>query len=153
MALDKAWWELYVEDREKSAGGSGSSGATTAWRFEKRGVFSIGIIPVVPFITGRRIGRRWFFHPAMRDAADTQVELYREESGLNHVTSLAAFPMIAANGISPERDAEGKVKAGSLARTEPDGDPLRANVGRRQIRFVANPSTFRRRDEFPHDEG
>jgi len=107
---DKAWWELYVEDREKSAGGSGTNGATTAWKFEKRGVFSIGLIPTVPFITGRRIGRRWFFHPAMRDAADTQVELYREESGLNHVTSLAAFPMIAANGISPERDEEGKAK-------------------------------------------
>ena len=72
------------------------------------GVISIGVIPLTPFITGRRDGRTWFFYPAMRAAADCQVQLYQQESGLKFAKVMTAYPMLAANGISPEKEADGK---------------------------------------------
>lgn len=65
-------------------------------------------IPLVPFITGRRDGRGWCFFPPMADAAIQQKELYQQESALKFVKNLAAYPMLAGNGISPPKDAEGK---------------------------------------------
>jgi Domain of unknown function (DUF4055) len=73
-----------------------------------RAEVSIGEIPMVPFYTGRRDGRSWKLFPAMQDAADLQVELYQQESGLKFAKILTAYPMLAANGISPPKDAAGK---------------------------------------------
>lgn len=79
------------------------------WARNGGGVLSIDIIPMVPFITGRRVGRTWNIEPVMRDAADLQLELYESESGLKFAKKLTAYPMLAANGIKPERDeATGK---------------------------------------------
>lgn len=68
---------------------------------DDRGQISIGIIPIVPFITGRRIGGSWRLHPPMRDAADLQIEHYQQESALKHIEELTAFPMLAGNGVMP----------------------------------------------------
>lgn len=78
------------------------------WVVEDSGLISIGVIPMVPFITGRRIGRTWRIDPPMLDAADLQVELYQQESGLKFAKTLTAYPMLAANGIKPEKDSMGK---------------------------------------------
>jgi hypothetical protein len=75
----------------------------------EKGTITIGVIPLVPFYTGRRDGRTFKFFPAMRDAADLQVNLYRSECGLEHIKVLAGYPMLAANGIAPPKDAAGKV--------------------------------------------
>lgn len=86
--------------------------ATQALRSQYRridnGVLSIDEIPLVPFITGRRDGTKWKFFPAMRDAADLQVKLYQEESGLQFIATMAAYPMLAANGLRPQYEADGK---------------------------------------------
>lgn len=74
------------------------------------GTVAIGEIPLVPFITGRRDGRSWRFFPAMRDAADLQVELYQQESGLKFVKTLAAYPMLSGNGVKPLTNPDGSVK-------------------------------------------
>lgn len=74
----------------------------------KSGMVTIGVIPLVPFYTGRRQGRTFKFFPVMRDAADLQIQLYRQESGLNFAKVMAAYPMLAGNGIKPEMDADGK---------------------------------------------
>lgn len=73
-----------------------------------RGFISIGIVPLVPFYTGRRNGRTWRFYPAMRDAADLQIELYQEESGLKFASNMTAYPMLAGNGVKPPMSADGK---------------------------------------------
>lgn len=65
-------------------------------------------IPLVPFFTGRRKGTSWMMHPPMKDAADLQIELYEQESGLKYIKILSAFPMLAGNGVAPATDAEGK---------------------------------------------
>ncbi len=69
---------------------------------------TIGVIPIVPFLTGRRIENSWRLHPPMRDAAELQIELYQQESGLKHIKELTAFPMLAGNGVDPPLDTSGK---------------------------------------------
>lgn len=72
------------------------------------GEMSIGFIPVVPFITGRRDGNRFKFYPAMKDAATLQISLYRDESALQYIKTLACYPMLATDGIKPKVDGTGK---------------------------------------------
>lgn len=72
------------------------------------GVLAIDQIPLVPFITGRRDGKSWQFFPAMRDAADLQIELYQQESALKFAKQLAAYPMLAGNGVKPPVGADGR---------------------------------------------
>jgi hypothetical protein len=74
----------------------------TRFVLEDEGVISIGVIPLVPFMVGRRDGRTFKMFPAMRDAADLQIELYQQESGLKFIKTMAAYPMLAGEGVSPE---------------------------------------------------
>lgn len=77
---------------------------------ERNGSMDIDEIPLVPFFTGRRNGKTWKFDPPLRAAADLQLHLYRQESGLNYATTLTAYPMLSASGVKPERDAAGNIK-------------------------------------------
>lgn len=74
----------------------------------KDGVLSINVIPLVPFATGRKDGSTFKYFPAMQDAADLQIDLYQQESGLKFISTMAAYPMLAANGFRPELGADGK---------------------------------------------
>lgn len=71
-------------------------------------LMTIDEIPLVPFIAGRRKGGTWQFHAPMEDACDLQIELFQQESALKHIKTLAAFPMLAANGISPPVGEDGQ---------------------------------------------
>jgi hypothetical protein len=77
---------------------------------DRSGSMDIDEIPLVPFFTGRRNGKTWKFDPPLRAAADLQLHLYRQESGLNYATTLTAYPMLSASGVKPERDASGNIK-------------------------------------------
>lgn len=94
-------WELW-EKMEMTAGGKAQ------FRLISSGNLSIDVIPLVPFITGRRDGSTWKIFPAMRDAADLQIELYQQESGLKFVKTMSAYPMLAGNGIRPQFEADNK---------------------------------------------
>jgi hypothetical protein len=72
------------------------------------GEISIGEIPMVPFYTGRREGRQWRFDPPMRAAVELQIQMFKQESGLEHACQLTAYPMLAANGIKPPMGRDGK---------------------------------------------
>lgn len=72
------------------------------------GVISIGVIPLVPFITSRRDGRSWKFLPVMKNAADLQIELYQQESALKFLKVMTAYPMLGANGMTPPKGQDGK---------------------------------------------
>lgn len=99
-----ARWELWKQVNRSVR----SVGSATKWVKVEEGVFSIGLIPMVPFAVGRRRGRSQFYFPAMRDAADLQLELYWQESGLKHIKTMAAFPMLAGNGVKPPKAEDGK---------------------------------------------
>lgn len=97
-------WEL----REKRETWLDYDGGRTQFHIISNGTLTIDQIPLVPFITARRDGRTWKLFPAMRDAADLQVELYQQESGLKFAKQLTAYPMLAANGIKPQMEADGR---------------------------------------------
>jgi hypothetical protein len=77
------------------------------WRPIEDGLITLPEIPMVPFVTGRRIGSKWQFHPPMRDAADLQVELFQEETALKYIKTMSAFPMLAGNGVTPPTNGDG----------------------------------------------
>lgn len=74
----------------------------------ERGEITIGMVPMVPFITGRRKGSSWQFSPPMKDALDAQVELFIRQSALKYAEIMACFPMLSANGVTPQKDESGK---------------------------------------------
>lgn len=79
------------------------AGAANAagWTQVETGVVSIGVIALVPFITGRRKGGSWQFVPPLKDAAFLQIEHYQQETALKSIKELTAFPMLAGNGVTP----------------------------------------------------
>lgn len=81
--------------------------AADEWQIIQNGSISLGVIPLVPFVTGRRIGASWRVEPPLRAAAELQVELYQQESALKHLKNLLCFPMLSANGVKPDEDAGG----------------------------------------------
>lgn len=106
-----AHWELYKKNANATT-------TDASFILEDGGPISIGVIPLVPMITGRRKGTHWAFYPMMRDAADLQIKLYQKESGLENIENLAAFPMLAGQGVSPQVDAQNKplpLRAGPAA--------------------------------------
>lgn len=100
----KVTWALYERQAEKLPQ------SDTFFVKIKSGDLSIGIIPMVPFITGPRDGRNWKVRPPMKQAADLQVELYQQESGLKFAKNLTAYPMLAANGIQPPTNEKGELQ-------------------------------------------
>lgn len=87
---------------------------------------TIGEIPLTPFATGRRDGRTFKFEPAMRDAADLQIQLYRQESGLNFAKTMTAYPILAGNGIKPMKGPDNRplpisISPSRVLYSEPDG--------------------------------
>jgi len=98
-----ATFEVY--ERETTDGKSGSD-----WVIVDSGPITIGVIPLAPFITGRRKGGSWRFVPPLRDAAFLQVEHYQQETALKSIKELTAFPMLAGNGVTPEMEG-GRPKA------------------------------------------
>lgn len=92
-----ATWALYEERRNEVQG-------TLEWILIDQGTIAIGVIPVVPFITGRRKGNSWQFHPPTQDIASLQIKHYQYESNLNCTKEAAAFPILAANGVAPDVD-------------------------------------------------
>jgi hypothetical protein len=80
------------------------------WDIVDQGPVTLGVIPLVPFITGKRIGGGWRFYPPLQGVADLQVEHYQQETALKSIKELTAFPMLAGNGVQPGMSA-GKVEA------------------------------------------
>lgn len=91
-------WELW---QEKDGAG---------WISIDGGTLSIEQIPLVPFITGRRDGKRFVFLPPLQDAFETQKTLYNQESNLEYAKIMTAFPMLSASGVTPERDVNNQPK-------------------------------------------
>tara|TARA_Y100001973_G_scaffold106528_1_gene185016 strand:+ start:4110 stop:5495 length:1386 start_codon:yes stop_codon:yes gene_type:complete len=77
------------------------------WKEGEDGRITIGMVPMVPVITGRRKGKSWQFYPPMRDALDAQVELFNQQCALKFAETMTCFPILSANGVDPATDAEG----------------------------------------------
>ena len=108
-------------ERTDSYDNSGRKTTIVEWRlWQKRtepraeyvlidsGDVSIGEIPMVPFITGRREGRRWRFHPPMRSAVELAINLFKQETELEYKATMSAYSMLAGNGIEQPKGPDGK---------------------------------------------
>jgi|GEM_PF-580901 len=85
-------------------------GAGSNWEVVDAGLVTLGVIALVPFVTGRRIGGGWRVEPPMKPAAELQIEHYQQETALKSIKELTAFPMLAGNGVTPAVEG-GKVVA------------------------------------------
>jgi uncharacterized protein DUF4055 len=74
------------------------------WVLKDAGEITIGIIPLVPFKTGKRDGASWKVSPPLRDIAYLQIEEFQQESNLKQTKELTAFPMLTGNGVSGTDD-------------------------------------------------
>lgn len=91
-------WEKTTNDRNESE-----------WVPIDRGVITIGVIPVVPFVSGRRQGGSWRITPPLKSAAFLQIEHFQEENGLKNARTASGFPMLAASGVTPPVGEKGEV--------------------------------------------
>ena len=94
-------WKLYEKVIKDSSG-------EPDYIVVKEGELSIDVIPMVPFITGRRDGGSFKFYPPMQDTADLQITLYQNESALEYIKILACYPMLATEGVKATKSANGK---------------------------------------------
>jgi hypothetical protein len=97
-------WQLYEKNKT----------VKDEWVLIKEGIITIDVIPVVPFITGQREGKSFQILPPLLDACDLQIDLYQQESALKYTKVLTAYPMLAGNGVKPEKDAKGVIKPISI---------------------------------------
>lgn len=91
------------------------------------GVVSIGVIPMVPFFTGRREGLSFKFHPPLRSSVELQIDLYQDESALKFAKTMTGYAMLTASGVKPEKDARGdpkpvRVGPNKILYAPPNGD-------------------------------
>jgi hypothetical protein len=114
ISADMPTWEVF-EKRKNAAGAD-------EWFSVGKGLITIGVIPLVPFMTGRRVGHSWQVVPPLTDAASLQIEHYQQESGLKYAKELTCFPMLAGNGVTPASD--------------PDGKPLPVPVGPKSVLYA-----------------
>ena len=102
VAWGPATYEVWRKEKD--------TGGKEQWVLKQSGPISIGVIPLVPFLTGKRKGSSWQVEPSMQDVADLQIELFQQESGLKYAKDATAFAMLAGNGIDPDRDEKGNPK-------------------------------------------
>ena len=93
-------WEL-VEQKD-------ASGKVTAqWILIDAGTITIPVIPLVAVVIGERADGCWYVKPELRNLAHMQVEEFQQGSNLKSIKEMAAFPMLAGNGVTPPTDANG----------------------------------------------
>lgn len=109
-----ARYELY-----RNVEGDRNRAVTARYEFVGGGPITVGEIPLVPFVTGRRKGRTWNFNPALRDAANVQIALYRDENALKNVKTMAGYPMLVGEGVTPETEGRGDAKRTKRIKTGP----------------------------------
>lgn len=99
---DSVYWELWEKNPQAM------KITDVMIQLIKPTLISINTIPLVPFMTGRRDGNSFKFLPTMSDVVDLQIQLYRDESALQFIKTMAGYPMLAANGMKPQMEADGK---------------------------------------------
>lgn len=124
-----ATWEVWEEKTEVKGQGTSTQ---TVWKQISSGLIAIKVIALVPFITGRRIGKGWIFEPPMKDAAFAQLDHYQQENGKKDARVMTAYPMLVGSGVTQIKDDH--------------GNPIRVPVGPRTTLFAPMTSEGRAGD-------
>lgn len=78
----------------------GTDGKVTWVSEEGPTPISIGVIPIVPFLAGKREGASWRVTPPLRDIAHLQIDEFQQEANLKSVKELTCFPMLVGSGVN-----------------------------------------------------
>lgn len=113
-AYGPATWKLLEEQTDAQG--------QKSWVEIDQGVYSIGVIPLVPFIPGKRHGTSFVVDPPLRNIAYMQIEEFQQESNLKEVSTMTAFPMLAAIGVSPPEGSSFQVGPRTLLVAPATGD-------------------------------
>lgn len=108
IGYDDAYFRVWQEVEQVVEGRVNKK--KTVWSIVDEGPITIGLIPITPLVIGERIGDSWQIVPAMRSCAELQLEYYEEENGLKNIKKLTAFPMLTAEGVTPEIEDSGPNK-------------------------------------------
>ena len=111
-------WEMVID----------ASTNTGAWVVVDAGPFTVGVIPLVRFATGERLGVSFQYSPPLRTVAYMQIDEFQDESNLQNIMQMTCFPMITGVGIPEPADGASRNLAvgprtilyGGLT---PDGQP------------------------------
>lgn len=110
MLLSDPYYRVWQQKEQKVQVGSKWITKKNVWTVVDEGPISIGVIPVVPLVIGKRKGTTWEVIPAMQGCLDLQMEYYEQENDLKNIKKLTAFPMLSASGVEPEKGDDGKVR-------------------------------------------
>lgn len=95
-----------VEEKQKDKNGR------EAWVAIDGGLVPIGIIPMVPFVVGKRIGSGWAVKAPLAKLVDMQLDAYQQQSNLRNIQLLTCYPMLTASGVAPPQEANPAAHAG-----------------------------------------
>lgn len=87
-----ATWEVW----EASIGADKSE----TWGKVDEGAITIGVIALVPFVTGERKGASWEITPPLKGVAYLQITEYQQEANLQNLIDLTCVPMLTGNGVT-----------------------------------------------------
>lgn len=92
-----AYWQLYEKTipvgRRKAS-----------WQVIDAGEYSIGVIPLIPFFAGKRVGSSFKVEPVLQDLLNMQLTEYRQESDLEWSRVMTCFPMLCISGAKISDD-------------------------------------------------
>jgi hypothetical protein len=128
-----ATWTLFEKQRDAAG--------KEAWVSVGQGVYTIGMIPMVPVFIGKRQGMSFQVEPPLRDLAYMQIEEFQQESNLKTVKNLTAFPMLVFEGGTAPVDADGQktvVPVGPRSVLFPGSN---AGGGNASVKFVEPSAT------------
>jgi hypothetical protein len=77
------------------------------WVSKSAGNISIGVIPMVPFITGERAEGSWRVRPPLKDLAYMQITLFQMEANRAVVQANTAFPITVMQGVEKPAGSAG----------------------------------------------
>lgn len=99
---------------------------------EESGVLPIPFIPLVPVLTGKRIGTSWEILPPMRDVVHLQKKHYQNETNLEYTKNLTAAPMLTAKGVNPPMTTRNVTVDGITQSVE---EPVKVPVGPKTVLY------------------
>jgi len=116
---------------------------TRSWELVDFGVYTIGMIPLVPFITGRRRSGTWQIEPPLKGLAHLQIYEYQQENALQNIIQMTCFPMLAGQGVKAPDDRNIAVGPRTVLYAEPNASGQAGNwaivePGAQSIRMVAD---------------
>lgn len=137
VSYGPATWTIY--EKQKAANSDREQ-----WVAIEDGTYTIGVIPLVPFIPGDRIGTSFAVRPPLKDIAYAQVEEFQQESNLKAIKNLTAFPMLVGEGVqaSDENGTKIVVPVGPRAVLLPGTNASGENATFKFIEPAATSLTF-----------